>query len=83
MALKSIHTDQEFILGLVQNNSKIIEQIYKKFVPKVIYYISQNNGNHDAAQDVVQEVLITIFNQAKTKGLELTCPFDAYFFFIV
>jgi DNA-directed RNA polymerase specialized sigma24 family protein len=27
-------------------------------------------------------VLITIYDQAKTKGLQLTCPFDAYFFLL-
>jgi RNA polymerase sigma factor (sigma-70 family) len=26
--------------------------------------------------------MITIYNQAKTKGLQLTCPFDAYFFLL-
>ena len=41
-----------------------------------------NSGSADEAQDVIQEVLITIYNQAKTKGLELTCPFDAYFFLL-
>ena len=41
-----------------------------------------NSGSEDEAQDVIQEVLIAMYNQAKTKGLELTCPFDAYFFLL-
>jgi RNA polymerase sigma factor (sigma-70 family) len=41
-----------------------------------------NSGSEDEAQDIIQEVLITLYNQAKTKGLELTCPFDAYFFLL-
>jgi RNA polymerase sigma factor (sigma-70 family) len=41
-----------------------------------------NSGCEDEAQDIIQEVLITLYNQAKTKGLELTCPFDAYFFLL-
>jgi RNA polymerase sigma factor (sigma-70 family) len=76
------HEDQKYIDGLVQNNSAIIQEIYKKFVPKVKNHIRMNSGNDDAAQDVIQEVLITIYNQAKTKGLQLTCPFDAYFFLL-
>ena len=48
----------------------------------MVYYIKTNSGNEDDAQDVVQEVLITIYNQGKTKGLILTCPFDAYFFLL-
>lgn len=79
---KKTHADQVFIDGLVANNSQIISSIYKKFVPKVVNAIKQNSGSYDQAQDVVQEVLIAIFNQAKTKGLQLTCPFDAYFFLL-
>jgi RNA polymerase sigma factor (sigma-70 family) len=76
------HEDQSYVDGLANNNSAVIQSIYKKFAPKVIYYIKTNSGDEDRAQDVIQEVLITIYNQAKTKGLQLTCPFDAYFFLL-
>lgn len=79
---KKLHPDQAYIDGLLQNNSSIINSIYKKYVPKVKHYIRINNGDDDQAQDVIQEVLITIYNQAKTSGLQLTCPFDAYFFLL-
>lgn len=79
---KKLHPDQLYIEGLLQNNSAIINAIYKKFVPKVKNYIRTNSGDDDEAQDVIQEVLITIYNQAKTSGLQLTCPFDAYFFLL-
>ncbi|MBL7885862.1 MAG: sigma-70 family RNA polymerase sigma factor [Flavobacterium sp.] len=82
MAEKKLHPDQLYIDGLAQNNSSIIQSIYKKFVPKVVHYIRTNSGDDDQAQDVIQEVLITIYNQSKTKGLQLTCPFDAYFFLL-
>lgn len=82
MADKNLHPDQMYIDGLVQNNSGVIQSIYKKFVPKVKNYIRTNSGDDDQAQDVIQEVLITIYNQAKTNGLQLTCPFDAYFFLL-
>lgn len=82
MAEKTPHPDQLYIDGLVHNNSKIIQSIYQKFVPKVKNYIRTNSGDDDQAQDVIQDVLITIYNQAKTKGLQLTCPFDAYFFLL-
>ncbi len=76
------HVDQMYIEGLLHNKSEIIDAIYKKFTPKVIYYIKTNSGGIDQAQDVIQDVLLTIYNQAKTKGLQLTCPFDAYFFLL-
>jgi RNA polymerase sigma factor (sigma-70 family) len=82
MSEKKIHEDQKYIDGLLKNNSFIIQSIYDKFVPKVVNYIKQNSGSTDKAQDVVQETLITIYNQASEKKLQLTCPFDAYFFLL-
>jgi RNA polymerase sigma factor (sigma-70 family) len=82
MSEKKIHEDQKYIDGLLKNNSFIIQAIYDKFVPKVINYIKQNSGDADQAQDIVQDTLITIYNQASEKKLELTCPFDAYFFLL-
>ena len=82
MSEKKIHEDQKYIVGLVKNNAFIIKAIYDKFVPKVINYIKQNRGGEDDAKDVIQETLITIYNQATKDKLELTCPFDAYFFLL-
>lgn len=82
MSKNAVHPDQYFIEGLANNNSAIIQSIYKKFVPKVVSYIRNNSGDEDQAQDVVQEIMILLFNQAKAKQLQLTCPFDAYFFLL-
>tara|TARA_R110002050_G_scaffold57866_5_gene130176 strand:- start:2697 stop:3278 length:582 start_codon:yes stop_codon:yes gene_type:complete len=82
MSEKKTHEDQKYIDGLLENNSFIIQSIYDKFVPKVVNYIKQNSGSTDEAQDVIQETLITIYNQAHEKKLQLTCPFDAYFFLL-
>jgi RNA polymerase sigma factor (sigma-70 family) len=77
-----IHPDQSYIDGLANNDSVVIKSIYKKFVPKVVHYIRNNSGDEDKAQDVVQEIMILLFNQAKAKKLQLSCPFDAYFFLL-
>lgn len=82
MGQSKIHPDQKYVDALVENNAALIREIYDKFVPKVIGYIRKNSGDEAAARDIVQETLITIYDQAKTKGLQLTCPFDAYFFLI-
>lgn len=82
MSQSKIHSDQMYIEGLAANDSAVIQSIYKKFVPKVVSFIMNNSGDKDQAQDVVQEIMILLFNQAKAKSLELTCPFDAYFFLL-
>lgn len=82
MANSKVHPDQYLIEGLANNDSEVIRSIYKEFVPKVVSYIRNNSGDEDQAQDVIQEILIVLFNQAKAKQLQLTCPFDAYFFLL-
>ncbi len=76
------HTDQKYIEALLKNDSLLLKEIYEKFAPKVINYIKSNTGDDQSAQDIIQETLITIYKQAKEKGLQLTCPFDAYFFLL-
>ncbi|KFF07203.1 RNA polymerase sigma factor [Flavobacterium reichenbachii] len=82
MGKSKIHPDQIYIEGLAANDSAVIQSIYKKYVPKVVLFIMNNSGDKDQAQDVVQEIMILLFNQAKAKSLQLTCPFDAYFFLL-
>ncbi|MCI4444199.1 MAG: hypothetical protein JHC39_11920, partial [Lentimicrobium sp.] len=64
MANATIHPDQIYIDGLANNDSAIIQSIYKKFVPKVVHYIRNNSVDEDKAQDVVQEIMILLFHQA-------------------
>lgn len=82
MGTRNIHPDQLYIEGLLKNDHNVVDAIYGRFAPKVIAYIQKNSGDEQAARDIIQETLMTIYDQAKTKGLELTCPFDAYFFLI-
>lgn len=82
MSQTKIHPDQMYIEGLAANDSAIIQTIYKKYVPKVVMFIMNNSGDKEHAQDVVQEIMILLFNQAKANALQLTCPFDAYFFLL-
>ena len=82
MAERKIHEDQKYIDGLAQNNALVIRAVYDKFASKVIHYICNNSGDRDDAEDIIQEVLVIIYEQARDKNLKLTCPFDAYFFLL-
>jgi RNA polymerase sigma factor (sigma-70 family) len=76
------HADQKYIQGLLTNDHTILTELYKKFSNKVVSYVRKNNGDAEDAHDVIQETLITIYQQAREKKLVLTCPFDAYFFLL-
>ncbi|MES2827778.1 MAG: sigma-70 family RNA polymerase sigma factor [Bacteroidota bacterium] len=79
---KNIHADQRLILGLVSNDSVVINEIYKRCAAKVKSWITFNNGSEDDAADIFQEALMDIYKQAKYKSLELTCPFEPYMLLI-
>lgn len=76
------HADHIYIEALLQNDSRVLSKIYKKYSYKIVAYVRKNNGNEADAQDIIQETLITIYHQAKEKGFVLTCPFDAYFYLL-
>lgn len=73
-----MHADQRFITGLVNHDTLIIDELYKRCAPKVKSWIVFNNGTEDDAADIFQEALMDIYNQAKYKSLVLTCPFEPY-----
>ncbi|RED25162.1 hypothetical protein BD847_1906 [Flavobacterium cutihirudinis] len=77
-----IHRDQMYIDGLAANDSAIIQAIYKKFVPKVVFFVMNNGGTEEQAQSIVHQVLILLYDQAKKDAMQLTCPFDSYFFLL-
>jgi RNA polymerase sigma factor (sigma-70 family) len=79
---KKSHPDQKYIEALLANDDQLITEIYKRFSRKVVSYIEKNNGDKDDARDIIQETLITIYQQAREQNLVLTCPFDAYFFLL-
>ncbi|NKQ39938.1 MAG: sigma-70 family RNA polymerase sigma factor, partial [Methanosarcinales archaeon] len=58
---KKPHADQKYIVALLNNDSQILSELYKKFTPKIVNHIRKNSGDYDDAQDVIQETLIAIY----------------------
>lgn len=73
-----VHADQHYIEALLHNDAKVVAEIYRRFASKVKHYVLQNNGSADDAADIFQESLVDIYNQAKYKDLQLTCPFEPF-----
>lgn len=59
-----------------------VREIYTKFAGKITHYIMANSGSEDDAADIFQEALVDIYNQAKNKQLQLTCPFEPFLLLI-
>ncbi len=73
------HKDQKYIEALKNNDPVLIEEIYQKHSPSIIAFVRKNSGTIDEAQDIFQEVLISLFQQSKN-GFVLTCPLNAFLY---
>lgn len=75
-------TNNYYIDGIRNNNSKIINEIYEKYSKAIIQYVTSNNGSADDAQDVFQEGMIVLFQKVHTPDFELTSSLLTYFYSI-
>lgn len=72
-----IHVDQRFIVGLVNGDTKIIQDIYQICYPIIEAYVVKNSGTKEDAKDLFSESLKIIYLQGK-EGLELHSSFRGY-----
>ncbi|MEP6846937.1 MAG: sigma-70 family RNA polymerase sigma factor [Panacibacter sp.] len=76
--MKAEINEQILLRGLVDNDSKAIETIYKENYNMVQAFILNNNGTYDDARDVFQEAMITLYEKAKSESFVLTCQIKTY-----
>ena len=74
-----IHADQRFIKGLVDNDSEVIEEIYRKNAGNIKNFVLRNSGNAEDAKDLLQDILIAFYHQGKN-GMQLHCPFNIFLY---
>ncbi|MFT3826929.1 MAG: sigma-70 family RNA polymerase sigma factor [Chitinophagaceae bacterium] len=72
------HPDQRYLEGLLHNDTQVVQEIYRRFANPVKFYIIKNQGSEDDAADIFQESIMDIYNQARHKNLQLTCPFEPF-----
>lgn len=76
--MKAEINEQILLRGLVENDSKAIEAIYKENFNMVQAFILNNNGTYDDARDIFQEAMITLYEKAKSESFVLTCQIKTY-----
>ena len=69
-----------FLDSLVNGDSAMIANLYKKSYPKVKKFVLQNKGNEEDAQDVFQKALLQIAVRHQKEAICITTNFNAYLF---
>ncbi len=79
--MKDISVEQ-ILNGIVNNNSFIIQKVYKKFFVIVRKYIQSHGGREADAKDVFQDGIMVIYEQHKNQQRKLKNEFGTYLFAI-
>ncbi len=70
----------QIIEGIRNRDNQILTAVYREIFPVVRYYVINNGGNQDDAQDVFQESIIVAFKQISQNNFEIKSGFDSYLY---
>lgn len=76
------HPDHRYLIALRENDSRLLEELYRDCSPRITKWVTNNNGTFADARDLFQEALISLHRSAHKPGFELTCPISALLFTI-
>src|ERR1700759_1764521 len=80
--MSHIPTDNEVILGILNNSESALKKLYVAYFPMVLQLIISNNGNEDEAKDIYQEAIIVLYNKVKSGNFELSSKLKTYIYSI-
>ncbi len=71
---------ENYLEGLRGGDEKIIYDIYTNFYPKVRYFILNNKGTPEEAEEVFHNALFQLTIRLKTSNIEIKSTFEGYLF---
>ncbi len=81
-ALPDYHPDQRYMEGILSHDHAVLSEIYRLYASKVIRWVTQNNGNTDDGNDIMQDAMMALYRSAKNPDFRLSCPFEAFLLLI-
>ena len=76
------HPDHRYIIALRENDSRLLEELYRDCAPRITKWVTNNSGTVTDARDLFQEALIALHKSAHKPDFELSCPISALLFTI-
>ncbi|MEP6712134.1 MAG: sigma-70 family RNA polymerase sigma factor [Ferruginibacter sp.] len=80
--MNTIEQEKILLEGLANEDKTSIESIYREHFGMVQLLVVNNTGTVDDAADVFQEMMIVLFEKAKTGNLELHCQLKTFIYAI-
>jgi len=69
-----------YLNALLNDDSMVIEEIYRNNFPNVLRFVFQNKGQQADAKDIFQKVLLQLTVRYRREPFEINKSFDAYIF---
>ncbi len=78
--MSTIEEEKILLQGLAGEDRNAIEKIYRDHYTMVQSLVLNNNGSPDDAADIFQELMIVLFEKAKTGSFELHCQLKTFIY---
>jgi len=78
--VNTIEEEKNLLQGLANEDKTSIEKIYREHYNMVQSMVINNNGSPDDAADIFQELMIVLFEKAKTDSFELHCQLKTFIY---
>ena len=75
-----ILTDDELLMGLADGSDDALTQIYRRYFPMMLHFVTSNSGSEEDAKDIYQEALIVLYEKVRSGSLELHCQLKTYLY---
>jgi RNA polymerase sigma factor (sigma-70 family) len=73
-------SDTELLNGIISMDEKFLKEYYSRFYQTVRRFVLSNSGNEEDAKDLFQDVLVVLFQKARTEHFKLTCALGTYLY---
>jgi len=77
---RPVLTDDELLAGLANGSDEVLNQLYRRYFPMVLHFITTNNGSEDDAKDIYQEAIVILYEKVRGGSLELYCQLKTYIY---
>ncbi|WP_256012458.1 RNA polymerase sigma factor [Desertivirga xinjiangensis] len=77
---RSVPTDSEVILGILNGSKDVLETVYKAYFPMILQLVVMNNGTDDDAKDIFQESVIVLYDKVKSGNFELNSKLKTFIY---